>query len=419
MLNVTEISTNSADLVRPLGPFERLFFRYGTRNPAHFTVIAEFSMRLDVDLVQQSLHAVQRRHPLLSVYVEDRPGTRLGFYRPKTSVPIDLVVHDCEDGDWTPLVKSELTRPFDTSRAPLVRAAVALSGTGSALLVTFDHTVADGISSIMVLRDIVAGLNGLPMTLLPVPAPQEQLIDRMLPRGEESDASDVPPCDGRLPSPKPRRPFDEVPTQVEALEMSGPETARLVHRCHVEETTVHGALVVAASRVRSVDHGEYFPLQVTSPINFRSHINVADDCANYFTSSLDEVLPWENLFWDVARLVTKRMAEPRSVPGIIRSSQQIRRAMPIDARAGDAERLITTVMPHDLLITNLGVRQMPVDARIRPTALWGPFTQGHLTGEHVVGVVTYEGKLRMAACGYTLKQGFLQRISQVLNLFTQ
>lgn len=129
MLNATEYSTNSVDLVRPVGAFERLFFRSGMRNPVHFTVIAEFGVRLDIDLVQQSLRAVQRRHPLLSVHVEDRPGTRLGFYRPKCVAPVDLVVRGCEDSNWAPLVSSELTRPFDRASAPLIRAVVAINPT--------------------------------------------------------------------------------------------------------------------------------------------------------------------------------------------------------------------------------------------------------------------------------------------------
>lgn len=417
MLNATECSTNSVDLVRPVGPFERLFFRYGMRNPVHLTVIAEFGMRLDVDLIQQSLRAVQRRHPLLSVHVEDRPGTRLGFYRPKCVAPVDLTVRGCEDSNWAPLVSSELMRPFDRSRAPLIRAVVAINPRASALLLTFDHTVADGISSMVVLRDVVSGLSGSPMRHLPVPASQEQLIDLMLPRIEEFDDWKIAPSDGRSSWPKSLRPFDGAPTQVQAFEMSASETACLMHRCRVEETTVHGAIVTAASRVRSLDHGEYFPLRVESPINFRSFINVVDDCANYVMASLTEVLPWENLFWDVARGVSERLAILRTTREIVMSSQKIRQAMPIDANAGDAERLLTSVMPHDLLITNLGVLQIPEQARIRPTAIWGPFTQGYIEGEHVVGVVTYDGKLRMTACGHNLKPGFLQRVSDYLTLF--
>lgn len=417
MPNATEDSTDAVDLVRPVGPFERLLFRYGMRNAVHFTVVAEFGMRLDIELVKQSLRAVQRRHPLLSVHVEDRPGGRLGFYRPRCVAPVDLVVRGGEDYNWTSLVSSELTRPFDRSHAPLIRAVVAINPTASALLLTFDHTVADGISSMVVLSDVVAGLSGSPMTHLPVPASQEQLIDLMLPNVEEFDDSKLAPSEGRLSRPKSLRPSDEVPTQIQVFEMGESETACLVHRCHVEETTVHGAIVTAASRVRSLDHGEYFPLRVQSPIDFRSQINAVDDCANYFMASLTEVLPWENLFWDVARSIPKRLAISRSPRGIVMSSRQIRQAMPIDADARDAERLFTSLMPHDLLITNLGVRLIPEQACIRPLAIWGPFTQSHMEGEHVLGVVTYDGKLRMAACGYNLKPGFLRRVSDYLTLF--
>ena len=168
MVKATEKSselpgTSAADLVRPVGAFERLFFRHGMPNPLHFTVIAEFGTRLDTDRLQQSLCAAQRRHPLLSVQVEDRPRGRLGFYRPKSVAPIDIIIRDCPDGDWTALVSAELARPFDRSRAPLIRAVLANKPMASALLLTFDHTVADGISSMLVLRDVVTGLSNLPV----------------------------------------------------------------------------------------------------------------------------------------------------------------------------------------------------------------------------------------------------------------
>ena len=73
-------------------------------------------------------------------------------------------------------------------------------------------------------------------------------------------------------------------------------------------------------------------------------------------------------------------------------------------------------MPHDLLISNLGVQNIPPEATIRPTAVWGPFVQAHLQGEQVIGVVTYETKLRMVACGYTLKPTFLEHVSHTLTV---
>ena len=405
--------TSAADLVRPVGAFERLFFRHGMRNPVHFTVIAEFGTRLDTDHLQQSLRAAQRRHPLLSVHVEDRPGGRLGFYRPKHVAPVDILIHERSDGDWTRSVSAELARPFDRSHAPLIRAVLVNKPMGSALLLTFDHTVADGISSMLVLRDVVAGLSNLPVKDLPVPPSQEQLIDRMLPHVKEFDDSELQEGDPRMLRPTSLRPFNDVPTRVQRLEMTEFETAQLVHRCSTERTTVHGAIVAAASRVRSTDHGENF-VRVQTPINFRSQISVLDDCADYFTASLTGVAPWEKSFWELARTVTNQLAVARSLRGIVTASKRIRQAMPIDAEASDAERLFTTVMPHDLLISNLGVQYIPPGATIRPTAVWGPFVQGHLKGEQVIGVVTYETRLRMVACGYFLKPGFVDRVSHTL-----
>jgi Condensation domain len=404
---------SAAGLVRPVGAFERLFFRHAMRNPMHFTVIAEFDGPLDTDLLQHSLSAAQQRHPLLSVHIEDRPGVRLGFYRPKSVPPIVVVIRECPDGDWTPLVSAELAQPFDRSRAPLLRAVLANKPTGSALLLTFDHTVADGISSMVILRDVVDGLSNLPMRDLPVPASQEELIDHMLPHVEEFDESEVPAGDARTLRPTALRPLDGAPTRVQRLEMTEFETAQLVHRCRAEETTVHGAIVAAAARVRSTDHGENF-VRVETPINFRSHLGVVDDCADYFTANVTGIAPWEVSFWELARSVTDRLAVSRSPRGIVTASKQLRRAMPIDAEAADAERLFTTVMPHDLLVSNLGVQHISPEATSRPTAVWGPYVQAHLEGEQVIGVVTYDTRLRMVACGYSLKLTFLEAVSHML-----
>jgi hypothetical protein len=119
-------------------------------------------------------------------------------------------------------------------------------------------------------------------------------------------------------------------------------------------------------------------------------------------------------FRELARAVTNQLAVARSFRGIVSASKRIRQTMPIDADAGDAERLFITVMPHDLLISNLGVQHIPQQATIRPTAVWGPFVQGHLMGEQVIGVVTYETRSRMLACGSSLKPGFLDRVSHTL-----
>ena len=93
---------------------------------------------------------MQRRHPLLNVYVEDHPHARLGFYRPAIVPQIPVTVVDTETGHtWRDLVAEELTRPFDRSCAPMIRAALLRSGpsTPTAIVLTADHAIVDGLSA--------------------------------------------------------------------------------------------------------------------------------------------------------------------------------------------------------------------------------------------------------------------------------
>ena len=186
----------------------RLFYRWGERNPAHFLIVAQFDVLLAADQVQAALSAVQNRHPLLSVHVEDRPASRLGFYRAEPVAGIQLAVHERDDTQWQSVAADELARPFDRSTAPLMRAALLNGKSTSSVLLTFEHTIADGMSSVSILNDLVASLNGHPLSALGVPPSQEQLIARRLPPPPEQPINAAAAADPRLLQPNSIRPFD-------------------------------------------------------------------------------------------------------------------------------------------------------------------------------------------------------------------
>ena len=62
-------------LVRPLGAFERMYYRFSQTSTLHFCVVAELADDLDPAVLDAALSVVQQRHPLLNVYVEDHPQT--------------------------------------------------------------------------------------------------------------------------------------------------------------------------------------------------------------------------------------------------------------------------------------------------------------------------------------------------------
>jgi hypothetical protein len=62
-------------LVRPLGAFERMYYRFSQNSTLHFCVVAELADDLDPSALDAALSVVQQHHPLLNVYVEDHPQT--------------------------------------------------------------------------------------------------------------------------------------------------------------------------------------------------------------------------------------------------------------------------------------------------------------------------------------------------------
>jgi hypothetical protein len=84
------------------------------------------------------------------------------------------------------------------------------------------------------------------------------------------------------------------------------------------------------------------------------------------------------------------------------------------SEVGTAEQFFTGGLPFEMLISNLGIKDLHTTGPIRPTALWGPLTLTQIDGEYVTGIVTYQGQLRMVTCGYTPTKTFLDDVRTTL-----
>lgn len=67
-----------------------------------------------------------------------------------------------------------------------------------------------------------------------------------------------------------------------------------------------------------------------------------------------------------------------------------------------------------MLVTNLGVQNLGGTGPLRPTAIWAPVVQSQTEGEYVTGITTYEGRLRMVTCGYSVPSTFLKSVVETL-----
>lgn len=407
------IAALPAAFLRGLGLRERCLYRYSERNPLLFVLVAEFDGALDAHLVADALYAVQCRHPLLSAHVKDDPDAGLGFYRADSVAPIGLTFLRDLDQDWQAIAAKELTHPFDPETAPLMRATVVTRGKSSTLLLTFDHVISDGISSVLVLNDLLAALNGQPPAVLPVPDSLEELAARRFDTSLIATTStDVD--DPRMGVPTSVRPFDASPPYLRRVAMGHDATARLVKRCREERTTVHAAIVTAASRVRSAVCGEDF-VRTYSPINARDLVAQGAGCCLSISFACTGMAPRDgSAFWCQARETGERLKVMRSAAGLMLGSAVIEEYFPLDADCAAAEHFLRTLLPFELTVTNLGVQSVPRFRPVRPRAIWGPIVLTQIEGEYVTGVVTYDGQLRMATCGHTPTARFLESVCEAL-----
>ena len=136
--------------------------------------------------------------------------TRASGLPRRTGCRIELAVHERDDSQWQSLAADELARPIDRSAAPLMRAVLLKGESTSAVLLTFDHTIADGISSVVVLDDLVASLNGHRLTALGVPPSHEERIALRPPSPEHQSLPEAAAADPRMLRPSSIRPFDET-----------------------------------------------------------------------------------------------------------------------------------------------------------------------------------------------------------------
>ncbi|HEX4140502.1 MAG TPA: condensation domain-containing protein, partial [Candidatus Methylacidiphilales bacterium] len=145
---------------RPLSAYERFFCLMEHVTPLRFVFVAQISGLTTPCEWRQALDRVQSRHPLLSVAVEEGADGIPRFRREaRAPIPLHVALGDPHQ-DWTEYASAQLATPFDSSQAPLVRATLILGEEGAAFLLAAHPAVADGLSLVYVLRDILDTMCG-------------------------------------------------------------------------------------------------------------------------------------------------------------------------------------------------------------------------------------------------------------------
>ncbi|MEV2244550.1 peptide synthetase [Streptomyces sp. NPDC049970] len=383
------ISHTHAGTTRELGAFERTIDLYMHRNPVQFSLVAEIDRKVSAQTLARALRDVQARHALLRVSV-DRGAPRARYRWAEGPVGVETAA---EGTPWQAVVAGEQTRPVAPEPGPLMRTVLVPAETGSVIVLTFAHQITDGTGGVRVVADLVAALDGggeggEPIPGRDVPPSQEALL-----RALDTEAPTAgPPRAEPMDAPGELTPFSGRAPHVSALALQRGLTARLVDRCRAEGVSVHAALCAAACTV--LHRAGRTRVRVLSPVDLRRAAGLPDAVANRFAGARTaSEASQAGDFWELARRHHQALERQRA-PRVLQAGSEALAQQP-PTTPEEAEAMMTAVTAADIQITNLGVVEAAADGRTRLTALWGPAQTTQLRGEHVLGVATVGGRLRM------------------------
>jgi hypothetical protein len=402
--------------LREFGSVERFHWLMGLNHSNHFAMAVEVSGETTPSMWREALNKLCHRHPFLNVRIARNAKSKLVFQRVDGN-EIPLTVKALESPfQWQEEFENELVTLFDPYSAPLMRALLLHNKSKCVMILTTHHTIADGMSLVFVIRDLMQAMSGQTLAALSVPPSQEEIFSQMgavsSPVMPESHAG--PAATATLPE---RPVLNRGRLQVHGLRLTPEQTTQVVSAARHAQTTVHAALcaaLVLAGREISPSWRDG-SVQVLTPINLRKTLNAGDDCAIRVAGAIVpfDQTPVEN-FWELARwtkqsLVSAQDARGQALPSFIE------RVIANDDDSEALAQLFSLGIGYDLVVTN--VQRMPFANRFGDftvEAVWGPAALNGLEGEQAVAVATVNDSLCLVHTSYTPFPLLLEKATQLL-----
>lgn len=384
---------------RYLGASEHLFWLFNQFYPLDFATVAKLKGQIGFEQLSTVLRQVQQHHPLLRVRIAPDAIGQPKFVETDDEIPLRLVART-DDRHWQAELEVELARSVDLQVAPLLRVVLLQSGTESELIILCHHAIADGLSGVYLMRDILQGLGGklfersdLSTALslesaLPGIIPSPEAISAARNSEGTAKSTNYLPTQSRLPQP-----------HIHTIVLPPELTQQLIQRSRAEHTTVHGA--ISAAFLLALTQQDVKPSDVMRclhPVNVRSQLSLPmpDGVGLYLSLCVtNHSLQADSAFWDVARSVKSQLLQTDIAQQLVEESQLQQSAM---ANLTDAAAFVEEVRSQylcQLTVTNLGCIDMAQQyGNIRIEALHAPAVTSGLV-ERVVGVATLGDRLTL------------------------
>ncbi|WP_367865338.1 amino acid adenylation domain-containing protein [Pedobacter sp. WC2423] len=140
---------------------KRMYFLYefdSASTAYNMPSVLRLSGILDKERLAKAFNGLLERHEVLRTYFELLDGVPFQKLLDKTL--LDIVHMDADDETWKTVLNSFI-RPFELSKAPLIRVGlISFSPQEQLLVVDMHHIISDGISSNILIKDFMALYNG-------------------------------------------------------------------------------------------------------------------------------------------------------------------------------------------------------------------------------------------------------------------
>ena len=238
---------------------EQLFCDFHELGAQIVVYIAKLSGPCHSHRFRPALDAVQARQALLQSHLTGTAGNYQFVMAETAAIPF-VALERSSDTHWQSYADSEVARPFSQGRQPLCRVALLHGAGDHELIVTLHHAIADGLSGLMVVQDLLAAYRSItegagepttstfPLTPPELLPPLEQLVgsrssifhkfwyvfDLVKQAIFPFQILGQPDCS-----------VEERQTRFITCALSEAETASLVQACKQRGTTVNSALCAA------------------------------------------------------------------------------------------------------------------------------------------------------------------------------
>ena len=392
------------NLLRPLGAFEELFCLFDQYFPTNHALAAQITGHTTVEQWRNALAAVQRRHPLLSACI-DTTFNRVPHFRRITGRRIPLRVVATAHARWQREIAEEVNAPFAPDQAPLFRAVLLHQETHCTFIFSSHHAVSDGVSLILLLRDILLALSGYALEALPLAPSREILFGGQQRTSTEPGLSSFAARRSLLP-------------HVEGSRFTPEQTAALQHRARQEDVTIHAAVSAALTTAgRAIDESwRNNALRIMSPAEIRDILGIKDECMLSFTGGEISIAPGGSMtFWELARFAKDGLSAVRSPESISRMVDLQSTAVSSNLTIEQALQLKRDAFNAQVMFSNLG--RLPFDSTFGPLkleTLWAPSALRGIEGEQTLGAVTVNGSLHLTHTSPAPIPGLLAGIEEEL-----